>query len=88
AYEIEHHVAKDGHTVIEYHANGVRVPSTLLQPTCPGCGGHAVRIMRAGRVATAASPWHHPPGDAAPAPLLPTPRSNTAAPPRRPPSGP
>ncbi|WP_197085369.1 hypothetical protein [Saccharothrix sp. ST-888] len=65
AYEIEHHVAKDGHTVIEYHANGVRVPSPLLQPTCPGCGGHTVRIMRAGRVATAASSWHHGPGYAA-----------------------
>jgi hypothetical protein len=62
AYEIEHHVSKDGHTVFEYHANGVRVPSPLLQPTCPGCGGHKVRIMRAGRVASAEQSWHHGPG--------------------------
>ncbi|MEU1288031.1 hypothetical protein [Kitasatospora sp. NPDC005856] len=62
AYDIEHHVAKDGHVVFEYHANGVRVPSPLLKPTCPGCGGHTVRIMREGRVATADQPWHHAPG--------------------------
>ena len=62
AYEIEHHVARDGHTAIEYHANGVRVPSPLLQPSCPGCGGHVVRIMRAGRVTGVASFPHHAPG--------------------------
>ncbi|MFC8453171.1 hypothetical protein [Kitasatospora sp. NPDC057223] len=62
AYEIEHHVARDGQTVIEYHANGVRVPSPLLKPTCPGCGGHTVRIMPAGRVAGIERSWHHAPG--------------------------
>lgn len=62
AYDIEHHVARDGHTVFEYHANGVRVPSPLLKPTCPGCGGHTVRIMREGRVAVADQPWQHAPG--------------------------
>ncbi|MDH6112452.1 hypothetical protein P3T36_001335 [Kitasatospora sp. MAP12-15] len=62
AYDIEHHRARDGHTVIQYHANGVRVPSPLLQPSCPGCGGHTVRIMRAGRVATAEHSVHHAPG--------------------------
>ncbi|MET8539371.1 hypothetical protein ABZW03_01750 [Kitasatospora sp. NPDC004799] len=64
AYDIEHHVAKDGHVVFEYHANGVRVPSPLLQPTCPGCGGHTVRIMREGGVARASAdqPWQHAPG--------------------------
>ncbi len=62
AYEIEHHVARDGHTVIEYHANGVRVPSPLLKPTCPGCGGHTVRIMREGRVATAEHSVYPAPG--------------------------
>ncbi|WP_457028693.1 hypothetical protein [Kitasatospora sp. P5_F3] len=61
-YRIEHHVARDGHTVIEYYANGVRVPSPLLKPTCPGCGGHTVRIMREGRVASAEHSWHHAPG--------------------------
>jgi hypothetical protein len=62
AYRIEHHEARDGHTVVEYHANGVRVPSPLLKPTCPGCGGHTVRIMREGRVASAEHSWHHAPG--------------------------
>ncbi|MBD0690440.1 hypothetical protein [Streptomyces sp. CBMA123] len=62
AYDIEHHQAKDGHIVFEYHANGVRVPSPLLKPTCPGCGGHTVRIMREGRVAVADQPWQHAPG--------------------------
>ncbi|MGW6912831.1 hypothetical protein ACWGB8_03245 [Kitasatospora sp. NPDC054939] len=62
AYDIEHRTARDGHVAIEYHANGVRVPSPLLKPTCPGCGGHTVRIMRAGRVALADQPWQHAPG--------------------------
>ncbi|GAA3037989.1 hypothetical protein GCM10020229_56610 [Kitasatospora albolonga] len=61
-YRIEHHTARDGSTLIEYHANGVRVPSPLLKPTCPGCGGHTVRIMREGRVATAEHNWHSSPG--------------------------
>ncbi|MER5636015.1 hypothetical protein ABT095_03560 [Kitasatospora sp. NPDC002227] len=62
AYDIEHHRARDGHVLIEYHANGVRVPSPLLKPACPGCGGHTVRIMRAGRVATVESTLHTAPG--------------------------
>ncbi|AUG79335.1 hypothetical protein CFP65_4598 [Kitasatospora sp. MMS16-BH015] len=62
AYDIEHHHARDGHVVIEYHANGVRVPSPLLKPTCPGCGGHTVRIMREGRVATVEHSLHTAPG--------------------------
>ncbi|WP_280726872.1 hypothetical protein [Kitasatospora sp. MAA4] len=72
AYDIEHYRASDGHTVIQYHANGVRVPSPLLQPSCPGCGGHTVRIMRAGRVASAEHSSHSAPGYAAhgePAPI-------------------
>ncbi|MFI6443386.1 hypothetical protein [Kitasatospora sp. NPDC050543] len=62
AYDIEHHVGRDGRTTHEYHANGVLVPSPLLKPTCPGCGGHTVRIMREGRVATAeqSRPYHAP----------------------------
>ncbi|RKE20816.1 hypothetical protein [Streptomyces sp. TLI_171] len=51
AYDIEHHVGRDGRTVVEYKANGVRVPSPLRELVCPGCGGERVRIMRAGRVA-------------------------------------
>ncbi|MFF7452713.1 hypothetical protein [Kitasatospora sp. NPDC008115] len=62
AYDIEHRTARDGHVVVEYHANGVRVPSPLLKPTCPGCGGHTVRIMREGRVGAADQSWQHAPG--------------------------
>ncbi|MGF1430321.1 hypothetical protein [Kitasatospora sp. LaBMicrA B282] len=73
AYDIQHHKAEDGHTVVKYYANGVPVPSPLLQPTCPGCGGHTVRIMRPGRIATADRDWHHGPGYAAHAePAAPT----------------
>ncbi|MEV4557033.1 hypothetical protein AB0K51_08545 [Kitasatospora sp. NPDC049285] len=55
AYDIEHHTARDGHTVVEYKANGVRVPSPLRELVCPGCGGERVRIMQAGRVAEVAA---------------------------------
>ncbi len=64
-YEIEHHTARDGHVLVQYYANGVKVPSPLLKPSCPGCGGHTVRIMRAGRVATAVHSQHSAPGYAA-----------------------
>ncbi|MFD9686852.1 hypothetical protein ACFXPX_25075 [Kitasatospora sp. NPDC059146] len=81
AYDIEHHVARDGHIVFEYHANGVRVPSPLLKPTCPGCGGHTVRIMREGRVAGADQPWQHAPGYPAHAePARPAPATGPARP--------
>ncbi|MEV0530261.1 hypothetical protein [Kitasatospora sp. NPDC050463] len=81
AYDIEHHVARDGHVVFEYHANGVRVPSPLLKPTCPGCGGHTVRIMREGRVAVADRSVQHAPGYSAHAePAGPLPVAAPAAP--------
>ncbi|MEU4115150.1 hypothetical protein AB0F71_11725 [Kitasatospora sp. NPDC028055] len=81
AYDIEHHVARDGHIVFEYHANGVRVPSPLLKPTCPGCGGHTVRIMREGRVASADQPLRHAPGYPAHAePARPAPATRPAEP--------
>ncbi|MFJ6810107.1 hypothetical protein ACIQRK_29555 [Streptomyces anulatus] len=51
AYEIEHHVDVHGHAFVVYTADGERVPSPLSTPTCTNCGGHVVRIMRAGRVA-------------------------------------
>ncbi|MGW2838347.1 hypothetical protein ACWCWD_11185 [Streptomyces sp. NPDC001493] len=50
AYEIEHHVDRDGNTFVVYKADGERVPSPLSTPTCTNCGGHVVRIMRSGRV--------------------------------------
>ncbi|GAA2790336.1 hypothetical protein RMN57_23140 [Kitasatospora sp. CM 4170] len=84
-YDIEHKVGRDGHVVFEYRANGVRVPSPLLKPTCPGCGGHTVRIMREGRVAEADHLWHHAPGYsgyAEPAGAAPAPATTTAEPAR------
>jgi hypothetical protein len=56
AYEIEHQLDLQGRTVHVYRANGVRVASPLTRPTCPGCGGHLVRIMRAGNVAAVTLP--------------------------------
>ncbi|MEV3930081.1 MULTISPECIES: hypothetical protein [unclassified Streptomyces] len=52
AYEIEHHVDGSGNAFVVYKADGERVPSPLSTPTCTNCGGHVVRIMRAGRVST------------------------------------
>ncbi|MFI9782167.1 hypothetical protein ACIHEI_01460 [Kitasatospora sp. NPDC051984] len=64
AYDIEHHMDRDGHILVEYKANGVKVPSPLRELVCPGCGGERVRIMRAGRVAglaaMAAAPGYAP----------------------------
>lgn len=53
AYEIEHHVDTSNNAFVVYKADGERVPSPLSTPTCTNCGGHVVRIMRAGRVSTA-----------------------------------
>ncbi|WP_031098581.1 hypothetical protein [Streptomyces sp. NRRL S-15] len=50
AYEIEHHVDGSGNAFVVYKADGQQVPSPLSTPTCANCGGHVVRIMRAGRV--------------------------------------
>ncbi|MFE9726518.1 hypothetical protein ACFYQ5_23705 [Streptomyces sp. NPDC005794] len=52
AYEIEHHTDGSGNAFVVYRADGKRVPSPLSTPTCTNCGGHVVRIMRAGRVST------------------------------------
>ncbi|TXS30080.1 hypothetical protein EAO71_16155 [Streptomyces sp. ms191] len=51
-YDIEHHVDAAGQTFIVYKAGGERVPSPLSSPTCMNCGGHVVRIMRAGQVSS------------------------------------
>ncbi|MEU6115766.1 hypothetical protein ABZ840_14730 [Streptomyces sp. NPDC047117] len=50
AYDIEHHVDVSGEPRVVYYADGERVPSPLTRPTCRQCGGHIVRIMRAGQV--------------------------------------
>ncbi|MFF3730283.1 hypothetical protein ACFYXM_08170 [Streptomyces sp. NPDC002476] len=59
SYEIEHHVDGSGKPFIIYKADGERVPSPLSRPTCLNCGGHVVRIMRAGRVSTVQQLLHH-----------------------------
>jgi hypothetical protein len=72
AYEIVHQVDADGRPRVRYHANGVPVPSPLTKPSCPGCAGEHVRIMRAGRVAETAAYWQ--------APLRPAPRPHPVPP--------
>ncbi|MFI7318679.1 hypothetical protein [Streptomyces venezuelae] len=52
SYEIEHHVDATGQEFVTYKADGARVPSPLTRPTCLNCGGHVVRIMRAGQVSS------------------------------------
>ncbi|MEO3976201.1 hypothetical protein [Streptomyces sp. CAU 1734] len=52
AYDIEHHMDPTGRQYVVYRADGERVPSPLSSPTCMNCGGHVVRIMRAGQVSS------------------------------------
>ncbi|MFE0107179.1 hypothetical protein [Streptomyces sp. NPDC059009] len=52
SYEIEHHIDGKGHEFVMYKADGEHVPSPLTRPTCLNCGGHVVRIMRAGQVSS------------------------------------
>ncbi|WP_332328052.1 MULTISPECIES: hypothetical protein [unclassified Streptomyces] len=54
-YEIEHHVDRDNRPYLLYFADGERVPSPLSRLTCPQCGGHDVRIVRAGQAASVAT---------------------------------
>ncbi|GAA3017608.1 hypothetical protein JCM13580A_39550 [Streptomyces drozdowiczii] len=67
SYEIEHHVDASGHAYVVYKADGERVPSPLSTPTCANCGGHVVRIMRAGRVSTVQQLLRNPGRSQAPA---------------------
>ncbi|GHI89238.1 hypothetical protein [Streptomyces xanthophaeus] len=74
AYAIQHHVDGKGQPFIVYTVKGERVPSPLSNPTCLNCGGHVVRIMRAGQVSSVLGMldqlYHHPvaPGIAGPVP--------------------
>ncbi|MGW7079563.1 hypothetical protein ACWGH2_35135 [Streptomyces sp. NPDC054871] len=52
SYDIEHHVDGKGKEFVMYVADGRHVPSPLTRPTCLNCGGHVVRIMRAGQVSS------------------------------------
>nr|WP_236655617.1 hypothetical protein [Streptacidiphilus carbonis] len=70
-YEIGHQVDREGLVHARYRANGVPVPSPLSKPSCPGCGGEHVRIMRAGRVAQTIAHWHAPAHPAAAEPAAP-----------------
>ncbi|WP_223281326.1 hypothetical protein [Streptomyces antnestii] len=58
SFEIEHHIDGDGAEFVMYVAGGERVPSPLTRPTCLNCGGHVVRIMRAGRVSSVLDVMH------------------------------
>ncbi|MFJ6571929.1 hypothetical protein ACIQNU_31450 [Streptomyces sp. NPDC091292] len=60
SYEIEHHRDAEGHEYVVYVANGQAVPSPLSRPTCQNCGGHVVRIMRAGQVSSVQNLMRHP----------------------------
>ncbi|MFJ8668261.1 hypothetical protein [Streptomyces sp. NPDC093600] len=63
AYDIEHHIDAAGKEFVFYKADGKRVPSPLSSPTCLNCGGHVVRIMKAGQVFSVLDSWeqaHHP----------------------------
>nr|WP_229920599.1 hypothetical protein [Streptomyces avidinii] len=74
AYAIEHHVDAKGEPFIMYKVDGERVPSPLSNPTCLNCGGHVVRIMRAGQVSSVLGmidhlhPHRTAPGTAGPVP--------------------
>lgn len=68
SYEIEHHVDGKGKEFVTYVADGRQVPSPLTRPTCLNCGGHVVRIMRAGQVSSVLDlmrQQHHAPRKAA-----------------------
>ncbi|MGW6854308.1 hypothetical protein ACWGCK_36960 [Streptomyces virginiae] len=74
AYAIEHHVDAKGEPFIMYKVDDERVPSPLSNPTCLNCGGHVVRIMRAGQISSVMGMidhiYHHQiaPGIAGPVP--------------------
>lgn len=52
-YEIRHATDRDGHARVTYLCKGFTVPSPLTAGRCRTCGGERIRILRAGRVASA-----------------------------------
>ncbi|HSA52005.1 MAG TPA: hypothetical protein VLH10_18105 [Yinghuangia sp.] len=67
AYEIHHVTDLHGERVCHYYADGRRVPSPFSRPGCENCDGRRLRILRAGRVASATTPAAQP----APQPTVP-----------------
>lgn len=55
-YEIHHATDLRGQQVCHYYADGKRVPSPFSRPRCENCDGERLRILRAGRVASATTP--------------------------------
>lgn len=55
-FEIRHVADPVGGTHAEYFVNGLREPSPLTQGMCGECGGHRIRILRPGRVASVRRP--------------------------------
>ncbi|WP_436776155.1 hypothetical protein [Yinghuangia sp. YIM S09857] len=56
AYEIHHVTDLHGERVCHYYSDGNRVPSPFSRPRCEHCEGARLRILPAGRVASAAPP--------------------------------
>jgi hypothetical protein len=56
AYEIHHVTDLHGNQVCHYYHDGERVPSPFTRPRCEQCEGNRLRILRAGRVASATPP--------------------------------
>lgn len=56
AYEIHHVTDLHGEQVCHYYADGKRVPSPFTRPRCEHCEGVRLRILPAGRVASATPP--------------------------------
>ncbi|MFF5255756.1 hypothetical protein ACFY4K_27445 [Streptomyces leeuwenhoekii] len=85
SFTIEHCLDAEGRKYIRHVVDGRLVPSPLSRPTCARCGNHLVRIMRAGRVASAREAARRPerPVPAAPAgtgpATVPRPRAARAA---------
>ncbi|GGX71187.1 hypothetical protein [Streptomyces anandii] len=52
-FEIRHALDSGGVRRATYFVAGVREPSPLSHGVCRECGGHHIRILRAGRVASA-----------------------------------
>ncbi|GAA3372399.1 hypothetical protein GCM10020367_27170 [Streptomyces sannanensis] len=51
-YDIEHHIDGRGQPFFVYRVQGQQVPSPLNRLSCLNCGGHKIRIMRAGQVSS------------------------------------